>query len=190
MKNRRSMKIFSCFLVIGIVLGLSFNAGAETNAAAEAEANTAKKVCTPVSGQMMETILPKESDPFAPFGRILGQFTGEIGGVTGASITAILLDPPGFNVDIRNTHAFLTGPGDVIRTEGITRFLPGPGSQCPLTPCTVENPQTLTIVGGTGKYAGASGQLTNLGQGQIDFLNGKGTFIFVVKGELCLLKVR
>jgi hypothetical protein len=52
----------------------------------------------------------------------------------------------------------------------------------------VENPQVLDIIGGTGRWARATGVLKNLGIGNLDLTNGQGTFVFVVKGEVCIPK--
>jgi hypothetical protein len=49
-----------------------------------------------------------------------------------------------------------------------------------------ENPQVLDVTGGTGRWAGATGQLRTVGIGNLDLPHGQGTFIFVVTGEVCL----
>jgi len=161
------------------------------------------KICQKVSGTMLETIVPAEAVPNDPFGRILGMFTGNFAGVQNASLTAFLATPPIFSPGapapsqvITVRHAFLTGPGDVITTLGRTIFNPAPAtlpgqsvgvtSNCPDTPCLVENPQVLNVTGGIGRWAGATGQLRNTGIGNIDLPHGQGTFTFVVTGEVCL----
>lgn len=168
-----------------------------------ADAADPLRICQKVAGTMQETILPQETAPNDPFGRILGSFSGNMGGATNASITAFLVTPPAFSSGplgnsqvMQVRHAFLTGPGDVITTLGKTIFnvapatLPGEttynSSRCPGTPCVVQNPQVLTITGGTGRWAGASGELRNLGLGNLNLPQGQGTFTFVVAGEVCL----
>jgi hypothetical protein len=123
--------------------------------------------------------------------------------VVNASLTAFLVTPPAFSgatlspsqvMTVR--HAFLTGPGDVLTTLGKTIFNPGPAtlpgettsasSRCPGTPCVVENPQVPTITGGTGRWAGASGEFRNLGVGNLNLPQGQGWFTFVSTGEVCV----
>jgi hypothetical protein len=147
--------------------------------------------------------VPQEAVPNDPFGRILGLFTGSFAGVTNAAVTAFLVTPPMFSAAapapsqvMQVRHAFLTGQGDVVTTLGRTIFNPAPAtfpgdstgivSSCPGTPCLVENPQVLDITGGTGRWAGASGQLRNLGLGNLNLPQGQGVFTFVVQGEVCL----
>jgi hypothetical protein len=165
----------------------------------------AAKSCVDVSGVMQETIMPTSQAPNDPFGRIIGMFNGDFGGVNLVAITAFLVTPPAFSnatpgpssvMQVR--HVFLTGPGDTISTLGKTIFTPAPatapgqtnfvGSTCPFAPCVVENPQVLEVIGGTGRWAGATGQLRNLGFGNLDLPNGKGEFAFAVGGEICVDK--
>lgn len=185
MRNRMA-PIASLALLVGSMSGLS---GAE--------------ICKTVSGVMQETIIPTSQAPNDPFGRIVGLFNGDFSGVSVAAITAFLVTPPAFSpaqpgpssvMQVR--HVFMTGPGDTVITLGKTIFTPGPATQpgqfnfvnsvCPFAPCVVENPQELEIIGGTGRWANATGVLRNLGIGNLDLPNGQGTFVFVVKGEVCV----
>ncbi len=160
--------------------------------------------CKHVSGTSTETIIPPSGAPNDPFGRVLGMFYGDFAGIANAAFTAILVTPPEFSGPsgpsklITVKHVFLTGPGDTIATTGKAAFIPGPATQpgqteviqshCPGTPCVIENPQVLDIIGGTGRFAGATGQLQNLGQGNLNLAQGQGVFIYVVKGQVCLPK--
>jgi hypothetical protein len=158
--------------------------------------------CRTIKGQMSETIVPASQAPNDPFGRILGLFTGDFGGVPTVAVTAFLVTQPQFSnpsgpstvMTVR--HVFLLAPGDTVITLGQTIFTPAPATEpgqtnfvnsvCPFSPCLVENPQVLTIIGGTGRYVGATGQLKNLGLGNLDLLNNIGVFTFVASGEVCL----
>jgi len=162
------------------------------------------KLCKNIRGTMVETILPKEAAPNDPFGRILGMVTGDFAGYSHVSVTGFLVTPPAFSTGAPGTpsavmqvrHGFATGPGDTITTLGKTIFNVAPGnlpgqtqavaSQCPGTPCIVQNPQVLDITGGTGRWAGATGQLRNVGLGNLNLPQGQGQFAFVVEGEVCL----
>ena len=46
--------------------------------------------CKTIKGQMSETIVPASQAPNDPFGRILGLFNGDFGGVNTAAVTAFL----------------------------------------------------------------------------------------------------
>jgi len=159
-------------------------------------------VCKTIKGQMSETIVPASQAPNDPFGRILGMFTGDFGGVANVAVTAFLVTQPAFSnpggpssvMTVR--HVFLLAPGDTVITLGKTIFTPAPATEpgqfnyvssvCPFAPCVVENPQVLNIIGGTGRYVGATGQLRNLGVGNLDLLNNIGVFTFVATGEVCI----
>ncbi|HEX4278191.1 MAG TPA: hypothetical protein VHZ74_22710 [Bryobacteraceae bacterium] len=160
--------------------------------------------CKTIKGQMSETIVPASQAPNDPFGRVLGLFTGDFGGVATVPLTAYLVTQPQFSNPggpssvMMVRHVFLLAPGDTVITLGKTIFTPAPATEpgqtnyvssvCPFAPCLVENPQVLTIIGGTGRYVGATGELRNLGLGNLDLLNNIGVFTFVASGEICLPK--
>jgi hypothetical protein len=160
--------------------------------------------CKTIQGSMHETIVPQSQAPNDPFGRILGLFTGDFGGVSPVALTAFLVTQPQFSppngasIVMTVRHVFLLAPGDTVITLGKTIFTPGPATQpgqfnfvnstCPFAPCVVENPQVLDIIGGTGRYKGATGQLRNLGLGNLDLPNNQGVFTFVVSGQVCIPK--
>lgn len=161
------------------------------------------KVCQKISGSSTETILPKDSAPNDPFGRIVGLFTGSFAGTSAVPMTAFLTTPPTFSPGfpipatvIEVQQAFVTGPGDTVTAKGKVLFNPGPASlpgenttqlsKCPGTPCMVQVPQQFTITGGTGRWVGASGQLRNIGIGNLNLPQGQGSFTFLVDGEVCL----
>jgi hypothetical protein len=162
----------------------------------------AADVCKTVSGTSSETIVTPSQVPTDPFGRVLGLFKGDFAGVANVSLSAILVTPPGFSSPagastvMEARHVFLTGPGDTVITLGKVVFNAAPATQpgqtnfvssvCPFAPCVVQNPQLLKIIGGTGRWTGATGQLNNLGLGNLDLPAGKGTFVYIVKGEVCV----
>jgi hypothetical protein len=166
--------------------------------------NAQDNKCKTIQGTSYETIVPQSQAPNDPFGRILGLFTGDFGGISTVAITAILVTQPQFSspsgpsLVMTVRHVFLLAPGDTVITLGKTIFTPGPATQpgqfnfvnsvCPFAPCVVENPQVLDIIGGTGRYKGATGQLRNLGMGNVDLPNNQGVFNFVVSGEVCIPK--
>lgn len=161
------------------------------------------KLCYKIAGVANETIVPREASPGDTFGRVIGTFQGDFGGAGNATLSAALVSPPAFNAGglataatIQVRHVFLTGPGDTLTTRGtaafnvVTAVEPGTTqatqSRCPGTPCIIQVPQTLEITGGTGRWAGATGSLQNIGIGDLNLPVGQGVFAFSVKGEVCL----
>ena len=175
------------------------------------QTGTVPAVCKTVSGISTETIVPVSQAPRDQFGRLLGLFQGDFAGIQKVSLTALWTTPTAFSDPsafasflIKIRHVFLTGPGDTVITEGEMLLNPGAAtaptqtnlvnSICPLAPCVVEVPQVLTVIGGTGRWSGATGQITGLGLGNLDFPGvgypyipvGKGTFVYIVKGQICV----
>jgi hypothetical protein len=167
----------------------------------------ANKLCYKISGVATESIVPPDAAPNDPFGRVIGTFAGDFGGAGNASLSAALTSPPAFNPPgstttqtIQVRHVFTTGPGDAVTTRGTAAFnvvsaaqagsvQPTP-SRCPGTPCIVQVPQSLEIVTGTGRWAGASGTLQNMGVGDLNLPMGQGVFTIQVKGEVCVPATR
>jgi hypothetical protein len=172
-----------------------------TSVSAQTTATT-PTICKTVNGMSTETIVPASQAPNDPYGRVLGMFTGDFAGIATVSLTAVLTTPPAFSPPagasslMQVRHVFLTGPGDTIITLGQVLFNPGPATEptqiffvnsvCPLAPCLVENPQVLTVIGGTGRWNGATGQITSLGLGNLNLPAGQGAFVYMVSGEICI----
>lgn len=162
------------------------------------------KICQKITGTVTESILPQSIAPNDPFGRVAGSFEGNFGGAAKAAKTAILITPPQFTtsnvfsrplaISVRET--FITGPGDTISVSGTSYFTLAPGtlagdtastpSQCPGTPCVITVPKVTTITGGTGRWAGATGQIREIGLGNLNLPQGQGTFVSIMDGEVCL----
>lgn len=175
------------------------NTNAQTGTTATTPSPT---ICKKVSGMSTETIVPASQAPNDPFGRVLGLFTGDFAGIATVSLTAALTTPPAFSPPsgastlMQVRHVFLTGPGDTVITLGEVLFNPGPATEptqtnfvnsiCPLAPCVVENPQVLTVIGGTGRWAGATGEIKSLGLGNLNLPANQGAFVYMVSGEICI----
>jgi len=177
-------------------------------------AQTDPTICKTVSGISTETIVPASQAPSDLYGRLLGLFSGDFAGIARVSSTSLWTSPPGFSnppsgssILIQLSQVFLTGPGDTLTTVGSVIFNPGAATEptqtnyvnsiCPLAPCVVEAPQVLTVTGGTGRWAGATGQITSLGIGNLSFPPGigigyvdvpvgKGAFVYMVHGQVCV----
>jgi len=137
--------------------------------------------CTTVSGKITETII----SPYAlndPFGRTLGTVEGSLNGATTATITSFNPPPaPFILLNVTTQNVFVTKTGDTLVATGAGAFTPIPGQP----PGEFTDNLTLTIIGGTGKYAGATGTITYSGEGHGVFGPGLGVFNFTYKGSVC-----
>jgi hypothetical protein len=141
-------------------------------AAASAQAQT----CTDVSGKFNEMILPADSAPNDPAGRVLGNVDGTLAGATTAFITSLA---PGANgaLNVTTNNAFATFEGNLLFTRGaaVWTFISTGFYQVDLT---------LTVTGGSGKYVGATGTIKVLGIGD-SVGPGSGQFIQEYRGQVC-----
>ena len=107
--------------------------------AAEAQAD-----CHKVRGSIAETRIQSND----PFGRLLGTVTGVL---NGASTVFITSPPP----NVTSFDVFLTTAGDVLMATGVPTRTPVPGE-----PGEFITHVDLKVVGGSGKYAQATGTMT------------------------------
>jgi hypothetical protein len=112
--------------------------------AVAATAVEARADCQHVRGSIAETRIPSND----PFGRLLGTVTGVLNG----SSTVFITSPP---PNVKSFDVFLTTQGDVLIAEGVPTRTPVPGE-----PGEFITHVDLTVVGGSGKYAGATGTMT------------------------------
>ena len=136
----------------------------------------ARADCKHVRGSNVETIVPSPNDPL---GRALGIVNGVL---NGASTTVVTSLPDGLHAT--SFDVFVTNGGDILTANGAVTFTPIPGSSSELT----EN-ATLTITGGSGKYAGATGTISLAGKAVFDS-SGGGTFDLIYQGLVCGPKVK
>ena len=141
----------------------------------------ARADCKHVRGGLKATAIPS---PYDPFGRALANVDGVLNGANTAFITGFGQPPAPFIVlTATSFEVFLTNGGDMLFATGAATLTPVPGK--PAGEFT-EN-TTLTITGGSGKYAGATGTITLEGQAHNVFglIPGPGTFDLVYKGSVC-----
>ena len=103
----------------------------------------ARADCYTVSGSIAETSIPSND----PFGRLLGTVTGVLNGASTVFITSL--------TPVRSYDVFLTTAGDVLIATGVPTRTPVPGE-----PGEFISHVDLTVVGGSGKYAEATGTMT------------------------------
>jgi len=101
--------------------------------------------CHKVRGSIAETAIPSND----PFGRLLGTVTGVLNGAS----TVFLTSPP---PNVTSYDVFLTTAGDVLIATGVS----APRTPVPGEPGEFISHVDLTVVGGFGKYADATGTMT------------------------------
>jgi hypothetical protein len=132
--------------------------------------------CKTVGGKFTELILPQASAPNDPAGRILGTVDGSIEGATTAFITSLTPElNGGLHVTAYDTFATLEGNQIFAIADGHWVFIKNGFYKVSLT---------MTIVGGTGKYAVVGGTLYTQGIGN-NVGPGSGSFQQAYTGSIC-----
>jgi hypothetical protein len=103
----------------------------------------ARADCKYVHGGITETGIPSND----PLGRLLGNVTGVLNGASTVFITS--LNP------VRSYDVFVTTSGDMLIAIGAPTRTPVPGE-----PGEFITHVDLTVIGGSGKYAEATGTMT------------------------------
>ena len=103
----------------------------------------ARADCQYVRGSIAETRIPSND----PLGRLLGTVTGVLNGASTVFITSL---NPTASYDV-----FLTTSGDTLIATGAPTRTPIPGE-----PGEFATHVDLTVIGGSGKYAEATGSMT------------------------------
>jgi len=155
------------FLVLGTSASSAITAG--------------KGECQNATGKGEWTLIPSANDPL---GRVLGPNTGTLKGAVSAHLTSLVPNPDG-SLHATSVEVWVLGPQDILQFAGEATFTPVPGA--PIG--TVTDALTLTVTGGTGKYAGATGTINVTGTGHNLFgpAAGPGSSFFDVRyqGSIC-----
>ena len=104
----------------------------------------ARADCKYIRGGIAETAIPSND----ALGRLLGTVTGVLNGAS----TVFLTTPP---PNVTSYDVFLTTAGDVLIATGVPTRTPVPGE-----PGEFISHVDLTVVGGFGQYAKATGTMT------------------------------
>lgn len=152
------------------------NRGGHPSAATHPRSERSESRCTPVGGTVMTNfavVTPTST---------LGTATGDLAGAVSASLLGPPTSGPGNTVIFQVQHHFVTETGDVIFVDPATATsVPiGSGLFAILT-------YPVHINGGTGKFAGASGDFTNIGEVRLPHApdTAGGTTVFRYSGHVC-----
>ena len=128
----------------------------------------ARADCKSIRGGIAETAIPSND----ALGRLLGTVTGVLNGAS----TVFLTTPP---PNVTSYDVFLTNAGDVLIATGVS----APRTPVPGEPGEFTSHVDLTIVGGFGKYAGATGTMTFDGVSHTGTVPRTADLIY--KGTVC-----
>ena len=136
--------------------------------------------CKNVTGKAVWTLVPAAD----PLGRLVGPNTGVLKAAATSSLTSLVPQPNGSLIGTGN-HVWVLGPQDLLVFSGVATFAPLAGE--PIG--TVSDSETLTVISGTGKYAGATGTIivTGIGYNVFGPAAGPGSTFFDVRydGTVC-----
>ena len=147
-----------------------------------------KDNCTTVSGKAEWTLIPPSAAPATePFGRVLGPTTGNLKAAVTAYLTSLAPNPDG-SLHATSVEIWSTGAQDLLIFAGDATFTPI--LDAPIG--TVADALNLTVTGGSGKFAGATGTVQVRGTGYNLFgpNAGPGSTFFDVsyRGSICVEK--
>ena len=131
-----------------------------------ASAAQAAPQCKTVTGKALWTLIPSPNDPF---GRILGPSDGSLKASITAIVTSLVPNNDG-SLHATSNEIWVFGAQDVLQFAGVATFTPI--ADQPIG--TVQDSLTLTVIGGSGKYAAATGTLNVRGTGYNLFGPGAG----------------
>jgi hypothetical protein len=136
--------------------------------------------CKRVEGEALLTLIPSND----PLGRVMGPATGRLKATATSSLLSLAPNPDGSLAATRD-DVWVVGAQNVIRFAGTTVWTPT--ANAPIG--TVAERTTLTVVSGTGAYAGATGTIEIVGIGVNVFGSaaGPGSTYFDVDytGTIC-----
>jgi hypothetical protein len=137
----------------------------------------ARADCQYVRGGIRETQIPAPNDPM---GRTLSNVDGVLNGA-GTSLVTSTNQAAGGVLTATSLDVFVTTEGDMLTATGAVKLTPIPAKP----PGEFTENATLTVTGGSGKYAGATGTITLEGLAHNLFGPGLTTFHVIYQGSVC-----
>jgi hypothetical protein len=131
-------------------------------------------------------LIPPTNPPAAePLGRVLGPTTGDLKAAVTAYLTGLTPNATFTEFHATSVETWATGAQDVLLFAGAATFTVIPDQPVG----TVADSLTLTVIGGSGKYSGATGTVHVTGTGHNLFgpNAGPGSTFFDVRyrGQIC-----
>jgi hypothetical protein len=166
------------FLTSGVLLLAFAGPKGSHSAAAQPQSEQSAPHCTPVGGTVMTNFGAFGADnPNSTMGTATGDMRGAVSGtLVGAPVSS------GNTVIFHVQHHWVTETGDILFFQQAT------ATTVPISPglfAILTYP--VHLVGGTGKFAGATGDFTNIGE--VSLPNAPdvagGTTIFRYTGQVC-----
>jgi len=143
--------------------------------------------CDTVKAKSTEFAITPFGSPNDPLGRTLIIAQGGLNSVGTAILTTVGPGPVPGTLGATSRHVFVVTEQDQLTATGVLVFTPIPG-----TP-NVSSSLTLTVTGGTGKFANATGTIVGTGIGLNFFPLPPGPssanhsiFQYTFSGQLCL----
>lgn len=142
--------------------------GASPSPKAAPRSGNTERHCVPVGGMLMTNFGAIDANT------TMGIATGDLRGAVSGTLT----EPPrqvGDKVVFHIQHHWVTESGDMIT------FAPAVATTTPLSKTLFAvNDYPIQITGGTGKFAGATGDITNIGEADL-----KAGTVFRYSGQVC-----
>lgn len=145
--------------------------------------------CQKVNGKFSEYVITPFGSPNDPLGRVVLVSQGTVNSIGTAILTSVGPGPTPGTLGATTKHVFLVSEEDQLTATGVAVFTPIPNSR------NVNDVLTLTVTGGTGKYASATGTIVATGVGINFFPLPPGpssanvsSFHFSLSGQLCGVK--
>jgi hypothetical protein len=172
LRNLRTVRVTHAIGAIALFLVLGTSASSAITAG--------KDECQNVAGKGEWTLIPSND----PLGRVLGPTTGSLKAAVSAHLVSLVPNPDG-SLHATSVEVWVVGPQDTLQFAGEATFTPVPGA--PIG--TVTDALTLTAIGGTGKFAGATGTINVTGTGYNlfgpDAAPGRTFFDVRYRGTVC-----
>jgi hypothetical protein len=142
----------------------------------------ARADCEYVRGGIRETQIPAPNDPM---GRTLSNVDGVLNGA-GTSLVTSTDQAAGGVLTATSLDVFVTNQGNTLTATGAVTLTPIPNK----APGEFTENATLTVTGGSGKYAGATGTITLEGLAHNLFGPGLTTFNVIYRGSVCSSNIK
>lgn len=168
--GRIARSIFLVSLAV-FLFGFAAISGSHTSTAAQPQSEQAEPHCTPVGGSVMTNLGVVDQST------TLGIVDGDLKGAVAATILNVTPGSGGTTI-FTVQHHFVTQAGDTILVDQATattkEVVPGSGLYAILN-------YPVRIKGGTGKFAGATGDFNNIGAADLN----TGRTVFRYSGQVC-----